>query len=78
MKSFSEWKSTNESTLNSWEREQVWGMIHDIKPLLVPRIKKLIQDFAKEHGGQETDPKHMNIAVSQILLDLTKEYDPAH
>lgn len=78
MKSFSEWKSTNESMyggLGNYDREAIWGMVHNLKPFLVPKLKKLIEEFSQEYAG-EGDPKHMSIAISQILLDLTKEYDP--
>lgn len=76
MKSFNEWiNESMYSGLGNYDREAIWGIVHEIKPFLIPKIKKLIEEFAQEYG-QNSDPKHMKIAVSQILLDLTKEYDP--
>lgn len=71
MKSFSDWR---ESVFSSFDREQTWGIVHELKPILVPRLKKVIDGFVREHI-RNNDPKHMRVAVSQILLDLSREYD---
>ena len=81
MKSFSEWKNTNESALNHLERQDVWNIVHGFAPILKPQIKSLIEKLSNrfiqdEMQGSGLDNRRLtNIAVSQILLDLTREYD---
>jgi hypothetical protein len=71
MKTYKQWQ---ESTLKSFEKEQVWGIIHNINPILVQRLNKTIEQFVKEHMSSE-DPKFIRIAISQILLDLANQYE---
>jgi hypothetical protein len=79
MRKFSEWMDENVSgmrvPLKDADRQDIWGLVHEMKPDLTAKLKQTIEEFLRgvDRGfGRE----HQNVAVSQILLDLTREYDP--
>jgi hypothetical protein len=81
MKSFNEWKNTNENVnLRDADRQEVWNIVHGLGPILKPELKKLIakitSDFERNQMQGFSNGRLLDIATSQILLDLTRDYDP--
>lgn len=80
MKSFNEWRNINESApLTHADQQEIWGIVHSLRPILKPELKRLItkitSDFERNEMRDTTKGRFLDIATAQLLVELARDYD---